>query len=181
MRALRRIGAWLAVGAMIVASETSARAASLEAGLEAGVLLRQEAYGGRTPLFTFGPHAELRFTRYLGIGLSYHFSFVNEGSLLTGLMQYHRVLLRPQLSLPLGPASPYLALGPQLTFIHSRYFDQGISIAAETHARVGFSGELGVAFTIGSVIVRAWFDLAWPVPRFDLAAGLGAAYRWGTP
>jgi len=159
----------------------SARAAEINAGVDAGALLRQESSGEHSPLLLGGVRLEGRFARYLGAALSYQFSYSTYGTVLTGATQYHRLLLRPELVLPIDRATIFLAIGPALNFEHSRYSDSGRAVVSSTATRLGLSGGVGADVKLGPTRARAWLDAGWAASRIDFAVGLGIVYAWEVP
>lgn len=173
---------WLLPHALLLtALPASAAERGLEVGCDLAVLMRQEASANRSSLPQIGARASFGFSRNLALAAGYTLAFSSDGTAAAVSSQYHRFLLRPELTLPAAASRLVVAAGPVLGLAHTTFYEGGSEAASLTVARLGVSAGAAVEVRIGRVLVRAFVDVIEAARRLDVAAGLGAGFSWEPP
>jgi hypothetical protein len=150
----------------------------LRAGLDVGLLMRQEAAGQRSGLFSVGPRGAIGLGRHLELSGAYGFSWSAEGTVACATTQYHRFSLRPELHLPVRTSAFVLAAGPALTLSHTVLGGSGQEVSAFA-ARLGLSAGAALDVHLSPLTVRTGMDLVWTAGRLDMVLGVGALFTFG--
>ncbi|HSP81669.1 MAG TPA: hypothetical protein VLQ93_24330 [Myxococcaceae bacterium] len=156
----------------------AAGAHPVRAGVELGLLMRQEGGGQRSSLLSVGPRAALSLGRYLELSGAYGFSWSAEGTEVRATSQYHRLTLRPELHLPVRSAAFVLAAGPALTVTHTTLSDRDAAVSTR-YTRLGLSGGAALDIHLKPLTLRTGMDLVWTAGRLDLLLGVGALFTFG--
>ncbi len=156
----------------------AAGAQPVRAGMDLGLLMRQEGGGQRSSLFSVGPRVSLGLGKYLELSGAYGFSWSAEGTEVRATTQYHRVTLRPELRLPVRSAAFVLAAGPSLTITHTTLSDGGEAVST-LYPRLGLSGGAALDIHLSPLTLRTGMDLVWTAGRLDLLLGVGALFTFG--
>lgn len=163
---------WLLAG-------SAAASAPVRVGGDLGLLLRQEAGGQRTGLFTLGPRVSVNPWEHFALSGSYGLAHDAEGTAARATTWYHRFTLRPEVHFPMRAAAVVLAAGPALTVVKTTLAGGDAPHVSTRYTRAGFSTGAALDVRLSSMVLRAGLDFVWAAGRQDVQVGLGTQFDFG--
>lgn len=153
--------------------------AAPRAGLDLGLLFREEAGGNRSVLPSFALRGAVPLLPSLELGAAYGFGFASDTlPVVSTRTLHHRLVLRGEGSVRLRDASLLLLLGPALGLSQTELSAPGESVS--THViRPGIAGGVALDVHLPGVVLRAGVEALWWRTRTDVFIGLGAALPLG--
>lgn len=158
---------------------TAGASAPVRVGGDLGLLMRQEAGGQRTGLFTLGPRASLHWGERLALSGAYGLARGSDGTVARATTWYHRFSLRPEVHFPVRSAAFVLAAGPALTVVRTTLRGGDAPSVAARYTRAGVSTGAALDVHLRPLVLRAGVDLVWSSGRQDMQVGLGALFDFG--
>lgn len=149
-------------------------------GADAGVLLREEAGGNRSVLPTIAPRVSWRAWSFLDVTAQYAFAYSPAPNLVaTASTQFHRLALRADGRLSVGPAVLWAGAGPALSLSATTLIDRGEAMQSVVLVRPALATAAGLDVPLGALTLRASAEAFVSSGRTDVAVLLGAAYSLG--
>jgi hypothetical protein len=169
----------LALVVSLTAAVSSA-AAPVHAGLDVGVLMREEAAGHHTPLLQLGPRASLALHPWVCVVATYGFSLHTEGTVSSASTQYHRFSLGPELRVPTRSGAFTVRASPALHLSSTSLYDRGVRlVSGPLITRAALSTRLAFEVDFPRLSVRASAGADFAAGRTDYTAGLGLTFPIG--
>jgi hypothetical protein len=163
----------------VLLAGTAAASAPVRVGGDVGLLLRQEAGGQRTGLFTLGPRAAWQVGEHFALSGAYGLAHSAEGTVARATTWYHRFTLRPEVHFPVRAAAFVLAAGPALTVVRTTLRGGNAPSVATRYTRAGVSTGAALDVHLRPLVLRAGLDLVWSSGRQDVQVGVGALFDFG--